>query len=138
MSISRGSRLGSYEITSRLGAGGMGEVYRARDTRLQRDGGVEPAWAPGGREIFYRTADSLMAAPVATQPALSVGTARALFPDHYDRWSREDGSRNYDVSPDGSRFLFIRSQDLRQEPVTRLNLMTIWPAAVGGPQTEKK
>src|SRR5512144_748110 len=37
MSISRGSRLGSYEITSRLGAGGMGEVYRARDTRLQRD-----------------------------------------------------------------------------------------------------
>jgi eukaryotic-like serine/threonine-protein kinase len=106
--------------------------------KVSTEGGVEPAWAPGGREIFYRTSDSLMAAPVETQPALSVGTARALLPDHYDRWSREDGSRNYDVSPDGSRFLFIRSQDLKQEPVTRLNLMTNWPAAVGGPQTEKK
>jgi serine/threonine protein kinase len=32
-----GTRLGSYEIVSALGAGGMGEVYRARDTRLKRD-----------------------------------------------------------------------------------------------------
>ena len=36
-----GQRLGSYQVLSLLGAGGMGEVYRARDSKLQRDGAIK-------------------------------------------------------------------------------------------------
>ncbi len=35
--LTPGTRLGSYEIIAAIGAGGMGEVYRARDTKLNRD-----------------------------------------------------------------------------------------------------
>jgi len=37
MSLDVGTRLGSLEITALIGKGGMGEVYRARDTKLKRD-----------------------------------------------------------------------------------------------------
>ena len=41
MALSPGARLGPYEITARIGVGGMGEVYRAKDTRLPREAAVK-------------------------------------------------------------------------------------------------
>src|SRR5688500_16994169 len=41
MVLPAGTRLGVYEVVGRLGAGGMGEVYRARDTRLNREVAVK-------------------------------------------------------------------------------------------------
>jgi len=61
MTVTVGSRLGPYEILSPLGAGGMGEVYRARDTRLSREVAIkvlpaEVAADPGRLKRFEKEA----------------------------------------------------------------------------------
>ena len=45
MALTSGTRLGPYEVTAQIGVGGMGEVYRATDTKLKRDA-VNPGYRP--------------------------------------------------------------------------------------------
>src|SRR5213075_3046758 len=64
MPLTTGTRLGPYEIVAPLGAGGMGEVYRARDTKLKRDVAIKvlpEAFArdPGRLARFEREAEVL-------------------------------------------------------------------------------
>src|SRR5262245_13822809 len=64
MTLSVGSRLGPYEILGPLGAGGMGEVYRARDTRLERTVAIKVLPAdlcdsPQARQRFEREAKTI-------------------------------------------------------------------------------
>src|SRR5918995_457101 len=64
MSMPSGTRLGPYEIVAAIGAGGMGEVFRARDTRLDRTVAIKllpPALArdPQFRERFDREARAI-------------------------------------------------------------------------------
>src|SRR6201988_5501890 len=54
MALTSGTRLGPFEIVAVLGAGGMGEVYRAKDTRLGRDVAIKIL-----PESFARDADRL-------------------------------------------------------------------------------
>lgn len=80
MSLAAGTRLGPYEVLGSLGAGGMGEVYRARDTRLDRTVAIKVLPAslaadPTFRERFEREARSLSALSHPHDPA-----ARGLRP----------------------------------------------------------
>ena len=50
MRFTTGARIGPFEILEPVGAGGMGEVYRARDTRLDRTSSTETAQDPGSRK----------------------------------------------------------------------------------------
>src|SRR5713101_1080301 len=64
MALAPGARLGPYEIVSLVGAGGMGEVYKARDTRLDRTVAIKilsptPAADPQFRERFDREARTI-------------------------------------------------------------------------------
>ena len=56
MSVMPGTRLGPHEISAKLGAGGMGEVYRATDAKLGREVAIKvlPAEVPGDTERLAR------------------------------------------------------------------------------------
>jgi eukaryotic-like serine/threonine-protein kinase len=60
MALAPGTQLGPYEITAAIGAGGMGEVYRARDTRLGRDVAIKVSAEHFG-ERFSREAHAIAA-----------------------------------------------------------------------------
>lgn len=59
MALQPGTRLGPYEVLSLIGAGGMGEVYRGRDTRLDRSVALKilaPTLAPDADDVMAEAA----------------------------------------------------------------------------------
>src|SRR5277367_4651869 len=70
MPLTSGTRLGPYEIQSPLGAGGMGEVYRARDARLNRDVAIKilPASFSADPDRLRRFAQEARAAAALNHP----------------------------------------------------------------------
>jgi eukaryotic-like serine/threonine-protein kinase len=107
---------------------GDNEVYvrpfsgSRRKIRISSDGGQEPAWAPDGHEIFYRSGDRMMAVDIMSQPTLRPGKPRLLF----ERPFAKGGPwRNYDVSLDGRRFLMLKPTK-EDVPLTQLNVVLNW------------
>ncbi|MGH9905124.1 MAG: serine/threonine-protein kinase, partial [Pyrinomonadaceae bacterium] len=74
MTIATGTRLGPYEVIAPLGAGGMGEVYRARDTRLGRDVAVKvlPSTFSSDQDRLHRFEQEACAAGALNHPNILI------------------------------------------------------------------
>jgi serine/threonine protein kinase len=119
MPLTTGTRLGPYEIVSQAGAGGMGEVYRARDTRLDRTVAIKllPDQVSADREIRERFEREARTVAALNHP-------------------------NIDVMPDGEHFLVnVSSQQaaLTAGQVTPITVGLNWLAGrPARPQTGER
>jgi len=99
MSLERGSHFGPYEVVSRIGTGGMGEVYRARDPRLDRDVALKvlPGDLAGDRERLVRFEREARAASALNHPNIitiyEIGVANGvsyIAMEFVDGWTLRD------------------------------------------------
>ncbi len=87
--------------------------------QVSTEGGYEPLWSPDGRELFYREGAKIMAAQVTISPTLSASRPKPLFEGPY----RTTG-RDYDITPDGKRFIMIRGE--QQSDTKQLHGVLNW------------
>jgi eukaryotic-like serine/threonine-protein kinase len=98
--------------------GGAGEKIT-----VSTDGGNEPVWSRDGRELFYRNGDAMMSVSISAGATLNTGRPQRLFERPYERtlalWP------NYDVAPDGQRFLMVKTIDAGETPA-QINVVLNW------------
>jgi Tol biopolymer transport system component len=93
--------------------------------QISTEGGAEPLWNRNGRELFYRSGKKMMAVEIATKPSFSAGTPKMLFEGQYQSLSTIS-TPNYDVSPDGQRFLMLKPTEQVQSAPTQINVVLNW------------
>jgi len=85
-------------------------------------GGGEPVWSPDGTELFYRSGNRMMVVSVQTEPTFLAGKPEVSFEGSYRSTPLPAGLQYYDISPDGQRFLMIRTD---QAPA-QINVVQNW------------
>lgn len=99
--------------------------------QISRDGGLDPVWRRSGGELYYRSGDGMMAVSIGTLGRLSVSPPRQLWTGKYSGGSGSScgmpgpASSNYDVTPDGQRFLMVQD-DLSWAPSNRIVVVLNW------------
>jgi serine/threonine-protein kinase len=74
--------------------------------QVSTGGGSDPLWSHDGRELFYRTSDSVIAVDVQTEPTFKAGKPKPLFRGA----NFFGGGHAWDLSPDGKRFLMLKEE----------------------------
>jgi serine/threonine protein kinase/Tol biopolymer transport system component len=92
--------------------------------QISTEGGQEPVWAPKGRELFYRSGSKIIAVEVDTKSGFSPGTPRMLFEGAY--LPTPFVVPDYDVSPDGQRFLMLKPAETQTSALTQINVVLNW------------
>ncbi len=93
--------------------------------QISTGGGVSPVWARSGKELFYRNGDKVMAVATTLGPNFKAAPPRLLFQGQYVERSTEDGARDFDVAPDGQRFVMIKKSGADVAP-TQVNVVLGW------------
>jgi Tol biopolymer transport system component len=110
---------------------GRNEVYvrpfsgKGGRIKISRDGGIEPLWTRGGRELLYRNANQFLAVDIRTDPGLAAGASHVLFSGDFTSGGREDAPFEFAVSADGNRIYATRVVPA-PEPERRLAVVTNW------------
>ena len=92
--------------------------------QISTEGGTEPTWNPSGKELFYRSGAKMMAVDIVTQPTFSIGKPRVLFEGPY--LPTRLTFPNYDVAPDGQRFLMLKPVEQAETAPTQINIVLNW------------
>ena len=99
--------------------------------QVSTNGGLWPLWSHDGRELFYRSQDAFMQVSVKTEPAFSLETPKVLFQGAYSYVASGRMIGNWDISPDGRRFLLLKPPESASEaPVEegprKINIVLNW------------
>ncbi len=100
-------------------------------TQISVEGGMSPAWARNGRELFYRVLSGgrwggkrkMMAVKITTDPTFIAGKPRMLFEEA--GYQPSEPFRSYDVAADG-RFLMLEMAEQPSQRVTELRVVLNW------------
>ena len=125
MALARGTRLGPYQIESPIGAGGMGEVYKAIDTRLERTVAIKvlPAHVASDPERSSPYG-GILVVDVTTDPTFTPSQPVSLFDGL--GFSGSSPVRSYDLAPDGQQFVMRITGQSDQQPVTSIHIVQNW------------
>ena len=86
--------------------------------------GTEPVWNHNGRELFYSYGDKMMAVDIGTRPSFTVGKPGMLSEGRYV--APPGTTPNYDVSPDGQRFLMVKPNEAGEAEAAQINVVLNW------------